>query len=505
MSRLEYEIYAEQLFPLGYGLPLWSTDKTRPDDVQLGDVGFFWEGTFHTLFNSTRSDKYWTPVRSTVMPPEIISEHRSTRAVQTGPCISRSLKPKISRVDARQDLKFDCVADKGAMLILKGDAVLEQIGYNARWRIANYLAEQYRQWQALASVRLSSMQSEMIFVSGRVRTTEWALAAFACGAPAELMVRQVDGSHSSTTVFSGTTADASLFDLKSTSGPAPDPNTRRPLWNSSEETLSISYYPVFINYYKLRLRTQTALEVETSAESEISRVHPGLVPFHDPVDHVLAYIFKHSKARVAVASDQDIFLLQEINSLPSDLEAYLEHISPVVTVNDAGVGMLSLGAQSHAPEWDLVSEMMMEDWRIPTVERDASRLVAREAGVGTSAATGQFRMSEKALGPVTEMMMEDWRIPTTERDASRLVARELGVGTSAAAGTFRMSEIDLGPFAEIKADGWSMLDMDMHHSPLIPQLSGGLPRRTHEKITELLPSPMVPSTIEIPLIFIEEA
>ena len=44
-----WDVYAEQLFPLGYGYPLWS-----PGKVLLGDVGYLTEGQFHTLFNTIK-------------------------------------------------------------------------------------------------------------------------------------------------------------------------------------------------------------------------------------------------------------------------------------------------------------------------------------------------------------------------------------------------------------------------------------------------------------------
>ena len=44
-----WDIYAEQLFPLGYGHPLWS-----PGNIRLGDVGYLAEGQFHNLFNTVK-------------------------------------------------------------------------------------------------------------------------------------------------------------------------------------------------------------------------------------------------------------------------------------------------------------------------------------------------------------------------------------------------------------------------------------------------------------------
>ncbi|KAI0743074.1 hypothetical protein C8Q80DRAFT_1192478 [Daedaleopsis nitida] len=59
-----WDIYAHQLFSLGYGHPLWIPEPSFQDhsstqrEVHIGDVGYLREGEFHPLFNSTRSDSH---------------------------------------------------------------------------------------------------------------------------------------------------------------------------------------------------------------------------------------------------------------------------------------------------------------------------------------------------------------------------------------------------------------------------------------------------------------
>ena len=50
-----WDIYAEQLFSLGYGHPLWIPEPNERE-VELGDVGWIKEGEVRTLFNSMKSD-----------------------------------------------------------------------------------------------------------------------------------------------------------------------------------------------------------------------------------------------------------------------------------------------------------------------------------------------------------------------------------------------------------------------------------------------------------------
>ena len=49
-----WNIYAEQLFPLGYGHPLWHPEPGNGREVHIGDVGWLSEGAFNPLFNSTQ-------------------------------------------------------------------------------------------------------------------------------------------------------------------------------------------------------------------------------------------------------------------------------------------------------------------------------------------------------------------------------------------------------------------------------------------------------------------
>ena len=50
-----WDLYARQLFPLGYGHPLWHPEPDGGREVMLGDVGWFENGAFYPLFNSLHS------------------------------------------------------------------------------------------------------------------------------------------------------------------------------------------------------------------------------------------------------------------------------------------------------------------------------------------------------------------------------------------------------------------------------------------------------------------
>ena len=51
-------VYADQLLPLGHGLPLWYPEPSHLGEVGIGDVGFLETGHFHRLFNVMRSSEH---------------------------------------------------------------------------------------------------------------------------------------------------------------------------------------------------------------------------------------------------------------------------------------------------------------------------------------------------------------------------------------------------------------------------------------------------------------
>ena len=65
MSSKPWDIYAEQLLPLGYGYPLWipepsqttsplTQNSTTSREIFIGDVGWVSDGEFRALFNSMK-------------------------------------------------------------------------------------------------------------------------------------------------------------------------------------------------------------------------------------------------------------------------------------------------------------------------------------------------------------------------------------------------------------------------------------------------------------------
>ena len=103
MSTTPWDIYAEQLFPVGYGHPLWIPEPNERE-VQIGDVGWLKEGEFRALFNSMkRSDDpvnaKGVPADFSVFEPPNLYIGECDKIMQTEVC-SRSIHKLENSVEA---------------------------------------------------------------------------------------------------------------------------------------------------------------------------------------------------------------------------------------------------------------------------------------------------------------------------------------------------------------------------------------------------------------------
>ena len=91
MSTRPWDIYAEQLFPSGYGHPLWKPEPnpTSGREVFIGDVGWLVEGEFRALFNSMKdaddpiNQAKSVPRDYTVFSPSNLSIGRSDKITRS--------------------------------------------------------------------------------------------------------------------------------------------------------------------------------------------------------------------------------------------------------------------------------------------------------------------------------------------------------------------------------------------------------------------------------------
>ncbi|KAI9070073.1 hypothetical protein FKP32DRAFT_1670731 [Trametes sanguinea] len=64
-----WDVYASSLAPLGKGYPLWCPDPDYPEwEVEVGDVGYLWEGSFKHILRTTR-------IEGELQPHNIVPEN----------------------------------------------------------------------------------------------------------------------------------------------------------------------------------------------------------------------------------------------------------------------------------------------------------------------------------------------------------------------------------------------------------------------------------------------
>jgi hypothetical protein len=57
---VSYETYAHALITKGHGHPLWQPDPGEHAPIDLGDVGYLYEGAFVKLFNVSKDIHSWS-------------------------------------------------------------------------------------------------------------------------------------------------------------------------------------------------------------------------------------------------------------------------------------------------------------------------------------------------------------------------------------------------------------------------------------------------------------
>ncbi|KAI0659505.1 hypothetical protein C8Q70DRAFT_1044986 [Cubamyces menziesii] len=176
MSTPPWDIYAEQLEPLGYGYPLWTPDPAPgAAQVDIGDVGLIKDGEFIALFNIFRGEDEGQPrgcvpighVPLDISKVEVVGPRDK---ISQSPLYSRSIRVTNASGGASiSTIEFECTEDAGALLVLGPK------------RIIDYMHANLDRWLEFANDRLGIglKENQIILVSGTTKTNVWAVAAFA--------------------------------------------------------------------------------------------------------------------------------------------------------------------------------------------------------------------------------------------------------------------------------------------------------------------------------------
>nr|VWO96437.1 N/A [Ganoderma boninense] len=378
------EVYTKLLFKRGHGHPLWEPEPTQSGEVLVGDVGYMLDGGFYRLFNVTLPADHPLNKRHGVPDgyepltlPDTLRHYRP-HALQAGPICSKSVtavsadasvEAGTGPIGPLAHIRFKFSDEQGAVLVLKNDAHREDL-HPCR-DLTQYILLNHAGWHQFARnvCRLDLKSQDIIFVSGCVKTAEWALAA------------ATDRARDGEIAFGGDFGPAgqASFSVSATREVSMSWEHRRDPHGTQGEGSKPSKFDqcVFLHYYKVKhrpffvpkvLRAATeeehssrsstpngsdymepvddggAISKDASFESENGGVEVIPRPSEQPdvVDTMLDYILEQTDATCAIVSDRDITMLSSQQGhvdIPENLSQFLSDSHPTLTVTE-GVGML---------------------------------------------------------------------------------------------------------------------------------------------------------------------
>ncbi|EMD31093.1 hypothetical protein CERSUDRAFT_120141 [Gelatoporia subvermispora B] len=449
-----YAVYADQLYSLGHGMPLWLPEPTQQEgelpepEVQIGDVGYLHKGGFFRLFNISRP--LGDPLNRRGCPggPSYQSFQLNTtatydlpNAIPPGSLYSRSMKEISVGAGAAVPaaggaFQYQYSGGQGAIIVLQDSAKSKEL-HESR-RLVNHIRQNFEHWYQFVTEELDRdlQREELIVVRGWVKTTHWAVAAFAEGGHSGSLTFNTNFAiPASVSLNINVSANVAVCKQHRISTNHREQSTQTlPMLTGSESSLhsleggEISANQcIFLHYYKVKLRRfwrWRPIDIKAEAEPRDDFGHPDDGTMHpvaadspvastimdiesvpershvrDPVEDVLDYILRNSEAQVAIAHDGHVYqLCRKLGvDVPQDFASLIQTAAPDVEVNEDGLGILSLeGFELRAPGIELPTEpvdVLMAE--VPLVEEQDTGPATEAPGMSTA-------------GPHTEqIMLED--------------------------------------------------------------------------------------------------
>ncbi|KAI0333363.1 WD40 repeat-like protein [Cubamyces sp. BRFM 1775] len=411
-----YNVYAEQLFPFKHGYPLWHPEPTKHGEVEIGDVGYFREGGFYRLFNTTRPREmqqhfgvpdHYTPfvVNQYLLneSKDVIKTQLTSRSVKTVDA-SGNVSVSAGSIEAiGGGLKFTCQRERGAFLFVRPAADSYQMHQSRSF--SRYMMTQIDEWYHFATDRLDLdlAREDIIFVSGTVKTEDWGLGAFTHqGSGGEISFQANVGPFAQGSfnfnrahmVTSGAEWRTKPLDRPSSvlSSPvvgliaAPESEESSSSSLASASSLSLQRtqsggrkdQSVFLHYYKLKTRwwrnkviraaagpndpghASEDEDLEEGTSLDMSSGGAGVEQAYDPVGFILDYILDYmledgTQADAAIASTGHLYDLFA-DDVPDDIPAALQKLQPpIVFVHDR---VAALACAEWAEELDDQAEVV---------------------------------------------------------------------------------------------------------------------------------------------------
>ncbi|PCH38648.1 hypothetical protein WOLCODRAFT_97469 [Wolfiporia cocos MD-104 SS10] len=201
-----WDVYARLLLEKGYGHPLWYPEPHEKGEVNIGDVGFIWQGRFYCLLNASQPseadvNRRWGdlgPFR--FQPFHIDPTHQIDKQRRIYPRMlkSSSKTPVLHRGDVGEiGVHLDYTDDQAALLLVPSGTAHER-RCSSRG-IKDYIRRNANEWYRILAkhVDLDFRRSDLIFVTGWIKTSDWLIAACTHGArTSQVSVSPLDGRNS---------------------------------------------------------------------------------------------------------------------------------------------------------------------------------------------------------------------------------------------------------------------------------------------------------------------
>ncbi|KAJ3554389.1 hypothetical protein NM688_g3138 [Phlebia brevispora] len=373
------EIYAKQLSSYSYGYPLWFPDAiSTAGEPQLGDVGYINNGRFLRLFNITVGPghpwnrRYGVPHNFT--PLCLPEEYTLDEPRYLTPNLFQSRSVKTTRTAAQLAIEgpayaqlglsfqFECANNHGAFLALHRTAGRKSILNTST--LEAYISRKHRTWHDFTTDRgLKCQPSDVICLSGWVKTSEWTVAAFlkdeqgfACSVQGQITPSATIGCNVCVTESREMSviyhSGPERIVPPSSSDPSIPSTSSTPPTEKADQT-------IFIEFYKVRYRKFVAPKAFKAAAGP----HHLPDPYQDTEDAAPVSASDHSSdesldlemvpSRIAPNTPLDDVLDYLLEGpLPEDLPAFLRNSAVKVTLPQSVEKVVKLARISGASESD---------------------------------------------------------------------------------------------------------------------------------------------------------